>query len=70
MKVTALLPDPLIEKVRHYAQGKNLTDSLIIVLKDWLAHKKLVELNQRIEHKPLRFKKGFSANQIRLLNRS
>lgn len=70
MKVTALLPDPLIRKVKRYAGGKNLTESLVVALKDWVAHKKIIELNRKIEKSPFSFKKGFSAEKARKVNRS
>ncbi len=69
MKVTALLPDPLIQKVRRYTKGRNLTDCLVIALKDWVALKKIVELNHQIEEKPLQFVSGFHAESLRILNR-
>lgn len=35
MKVTALIPDELIEKVKAKSGGKNITESLIIALNEW-----------------------------------
>lgn len=69
MKVTALLPDPLIKKVQHFSKGKNITDALVIALSDWVAQKKILELNAKVESDPLKFRKGFSAQKGRFLNR-
>ena len=66
MKVTALLPDPLVGRVKKYARGKNLTDCLVIALNEWLAQKKLLALNKAVQE---HFKKGFSASRVRALNR-
>ncbi len=69
MKVTAILPDELIDEVKHYSKGKNITESLIIALMDWIALQKIKELNKKIKKEPLKFKKDFSADKIRLINR-
>jgi hypothetical protein len=76
MKVTAILPDDLLSEVKHYAQGKNLTESLIIALKEWinLRHikelKHVKELNIYLEHSPLEFSEDFTAAQVRDINRN
>ena len=69
MKVTALLPDKLIEEVRKYSGGKNTTEALVIALEEWLALTKVKRLNKRLKKKPLEFQKGFSAEHIRTLSR-
>jgi hypothetical protein len=69
MKVTAILPDDLIREVKHYAKGKNLTESIVIALKEWLDLKYIKELNKEIESDPLEFSEGFSAQKTRDLNR-
>ena len=69
MKITVILPDDLINKVKHYSKDKNITESLIIALMDWIALQKIKELNQTIKKYPLKFKKDFSADKIRLINR-
>ena len=69
MKVTAILPDDLINKIRHYSKGKNITESLIIALRDWIALQRIKELNKKIKKEPLKFKKDFSADKIRSINR-
>lgn len=70
MKVTALIPDLLIKEVTQYAKGQNLTESLILALKDWLAQKKLSQLNKKIATKPFEFKEAYSAEKIRQINRN
>ena len=69
MKVTAILPDDLINKIRHYSKGKNITESLIIALKDWIALQRIKELNKKIKKEPLKFKRDFSAAKIRSINK-
>lgn len=69
MKVTAIISDIMISEVKKYAKGKNLTESLTIALKEWLAVKRIKELNNRVKEMPLEFKPGFSAEEIRKTNR-
>lgn len=69
MKVTALLPDQLINDLNDIAKGKNLTESLTIALKEWVSMKKLLKLNKKVQKQPLEFVEGFSASKIRTLNR-
>ncbi|PKL15770.1 MAG: DUF2191 domain-containing protein [Spirochaetae bacterium HGW-Spirochaetae-5] len=69
MKVTALIPDELVNDVKHFAGGKNLTESLITALEEWLSLKKVHALNDEISKKPLKFSKDFSAAKVREVNR-
>ena len=69
MKVTALIPDELVQTVRARTRGKNITDSLIIALNEWLAMKQVVALNKRLERQPLHFLRNFSAARVRALSR-
>jgi len=69
MKVTALLPDQLVEEVKAHAKGQTLTESLTLALEEWLRLKKIAQLNEQIHRKPLEFSKGFSAASTRKLNR-
>ncbi len=48
--------------------GKNITDSLIKALNDWLYAKRIENLNDSLSKNPLQFQEGFSAEQIRNLN--
>ncbi len=68
MKVTAIIPDEIINDVRKYTEGKNITDSLIKALNDWLYAKRIENLNDSLSKNPLQFQDGFSAEQIRNLN--
>ena len=70
MKVTALIPDDLVDEVKDLARGKNLTDSLVIALRDWISVQKLKNLQKRVRKHPLTFKKNFSSQKIRELNRN
>jgi hypothetical protein len=69
MKITALIPDKLVQDVKKLANGKNLTESLTIALREWTAQQKIKRLNTRIAKKPLSFYKDFSAAKIRSINR-
>ena len=63
MKVTAIISDKLIDEVKKYAKGKNLTASLTIALREWLTMKKIKELNQIIKEKPLEFNSEYFSEQ-------
>ncbi|MEA2015428.1 MAG: DUF2191 domain-containing protein [Actinomycetota bacterium] len=69
MKVTAIISDELVLEVRKHAKGKNLTESLTIALKEWLAVKKIKELNTMVRETPLEFNEDFSAEKTRDINR-
>ncbi len=69
MKVTALIPDELVNDVKHFAGGKNLTESLVIALEEWLSLKRIHSLNDQISKQPLQFSKDFSAAKAREVNR-
>jgi hypothetical protein len=70
MKVTALIPDDLINTVQELAQGKNLTESLVKALQDWSSTQNLKKLTLKVKKRPLKFNKTFSAEKIRSLNRN
>jgi hypothetical protein len=69
MKVTALIPDKIIHDVREYTKGKNITESLLIALNEWLAYKHIQNLHNRIDKNPLAFTDDFAAETVRDLNR-
>ena len=68
MKVTAIIPDDIIKDVQKFTEGKNITDSLITALNDWLYARRLDVLNKELSKKPVSFVEGFSAESIRKLN--
>ena len=68
MKVTAIIPDDIINDVQRFTEGKNITDSLIKALNDWLYAKRIEKLNKELSKRPVRFKDGFTADGIRELN--
>lgn len=69
MKVTALIPDSIVEDVKTYSGGKNITESLMIALTDWLKTQKLKALNTTLKERPLEFIRDYSAENIRNTNR-
>ncbi len=70
MKVTALIPDALIEQVKRATGGKNITESLIIALNAYLDAKKVDYLIDSLEKEPLQFNEDFEAYGIRKINRN
>ena len=68
MKVTAIIPDQLIATVREYSKGKTITESLIIVLSEWVKLQEIHKLNTKLSLKPLQFDPDFS-RQIRARSR-
>ena len=67
MKVTALIPDDLVLEVKQLSNGKNITESLIIALKEWTAIKKIKALNLELVEKPLQF--DVNSSKLRRLTR-
>lgn len=66
-KLTALIPGDLIDEVHKFAKGKDLTESVIIMMDDWTRKQRLKTLHNQIRKKPLEFK--YSAKELRELNR-
>lgn len=69
MKVTAILPDEMINEVRRQSREKNITQSLKVALTEWLQMRNIARLNLEVREKPLEFKPGFSAQKLRAANR-
>lgn len=55
MKVTALIQDDLIKDVKKLTDGKNLTESLTIALREWVAQQKINKINTKIAKTPSHF---------------
>jgi len=70
MKVTALIPDPLIRDVRKLAPGDTLTDSLMRVLTEWTAWQKSLRVAEKVRRSPLKFKDDVTAGKLRAANRN
>lgn len=69
MKITALVPESLMDEVKKYSGGKNVTESLIIALTDYTNRQKLRKAIQKLKKNPLEFSDDFSAEKIRKVNR-
>jgi hypothetical protein len=69
MKITTILSEELVNEVKKYSKGKNITDSLKIALREWIELKHITELNENISKKPIRFTEGITAQKIREINR-
>ncbi|MCF6352445.1 MAG: DUF2191 domain-containing protein [Cyclobacteriaceae bacterium] len=70
MKVTALIPDELVEDVKKLSGGKNITESLMIALKFYVQSKNMENLIEEVHRNPLEFIDGFTAEGVRKLNRN
>jgi hypothetical protein len=68
MKVTAIIPDEIINDVQEYTEGKNITDSIVKALSDWLYIKRIQKLNNELKNEPLQFAEGFNAYNARKQN--
>lgn len=69
MKVTALLPEEMVDEVRKFSGGKNITESLQIALNDYVQRQKLKKAMKKLKQSPLDFTKDFNADNIRKINR-
>ena len=65
MKVSAIIPDEIITDVQEYTESKNVTDSLIKALTDWLYIKRIQKLNREVRKEPLQFAEGFNIETLR-----
>ena len=65
MKVTAILPDDLIQDMKEFTGGKNITESLKRALSDWLYQKRIERLNQQLSENPVEFHEHFDSEKIR-----
>lgn len=69
MKVTAIISDDLIEKVKKATGGKNITESLIIALNEYLRNRAIDYVINEVDDQPLVFREDFEPYGIRKLNR-
>jgi len=67
MKVTAIIPDDLVNTVKEYTQSSTVTEAITIALKDWIDVHNIKELNKKIAQNPIHISNG---KQIRKINRS
>lgn len=67
MKVTAIIPDELVRETQNLSKARNITEAMIIALKNYIALQKLKEMGEAINHSPLKFK--LTAQEIRETNR-
>ncbi|MDH5597904.1 MAG: DUF2191 domain-containing protein [Cyclobacteriaceae bacterium] len=69
MKITALIPDDLIDDIIKISGGKNITESIIIALKEYLAQKRIKQVTYSLKEEKFQFSEGFTAYKVRDLNR-
>jgi len=65
MKVTAIIPDEIIDDVKKYTGGKNITESLIKALEDYLYRQRINHLSSELQQNPVRFRDDFNAEETR-----
>jgi len=70
MKVTALISDDLIKDVMEFSKGKNITESITIALKEYLAQKKIARLQHEVSESSSLIVNEPSTEYIRKLNRN
>ncbi|MEM9338755.1 MAG: DUF2191 domain-containing protein [Bacteroidota bacterium] len=70
MKVTAIVPDELMNDVQKISGGKNTTESLIIALQHYVSTKRMYDVIEEIEKEPFTFREDFIAYGIRKNNRN
>jgi hypothetical protein len=59
MKITALIDDKLIQEVKSFSGGKNITESLLVALNYYISQKKLQKAMDEIDKEPLQFQEDF-----------
>jgi len=69
MKVTAIIPDELIQNVKILTKGQTTTEAIIIALSEWIKSKEIQRLNVKLADQPLKFLPGFSGTKARQLSR-
>ena len=67
MKVTAIIPDELVSEAQILSNARNITDTMIIALKNYISLQKVKAMGEAIKDKPLQF--DCTAEEIRDLNR-
>ena len=70
MKVTAIIPDALVNDIQRLARRKNLTESIVFALREWADLQRVRALNQNVEERPFLFREGFSAAAVREAGRT
>lgn len=61
MKVTALIDEKLIDKVKKISKGKNITESITIALEDYVSRHTIEYLIDEVDKEPLTFREDFVA---------
>ncbi|MFC0262757.1 type II toxin-antitoxin system VapB family antitoxin [Fontibacter flavus] len=67
MKVTAIIPDDLINEAMALSQADTITETLKVALISYIRSQKIKQIGVTIVSEPLEFK--YSAQELRDLNR-
>ena len=51
MKVTALIPEDIISETKKYTGGKNISESLMIALQDYLSRQRIKKSINKVKAK-------------------
>lgn len=65
MKITALIPDDVLKDLQKYTKNKDISESILFALSDWLYSNKVKELNKKTAKHPFVFEPGFNAEKVR-----
>jgi len=60
MRVTAVIPDSLAGEVHRLAGRRNLSESIVHALWEWVDEQRLRRLNELVRQRPPRFAEHFS----------
>ena len=69
MKITVLIPEDIISATKKYSGGKNITESLLIALNDYIDRQRIKKSIIKLKGRPLSFSKDYTAQRVRSLNR-
>jgi len=64
MKITALVPEELIQDVKKYSGGKNITESIIIALNDYINRQRIKKSVQKLKKIHLNLSLNLALNKF------
>jgi hypothetical protein len=67
MKVTAIIPQELIDEAMKFSKAETITETLKVALISYIRSQKIKKIGATIVSEPLEFK--YSAQELRDLNR-
>ncbi len=64
MKITALVPEELIQDVKKYSGGKNIIESIIIALNDYINRQRIKKSVQKLKKIHLNLSLNLALNKF------